>query len=288
MAWLDAHQPPNVDAACVIHNDYKYDNLVLHPYNLSTIQAVLDWEMATIGDPLMDLGASLAYWVERDDPAGFQAMRMMPTNADGAPTRAEVVARYAAKSGLEAMSRMSKAIEEIKHSSDETVRILKTIDESDGYYRGTVEKESRSWMNVPFTLADAALDGKFLEQASAAGLKTLKGHRSVGGIRVSMYNAITVKEIEQLVREGAVGARPLRGGEPPEDGFGGRADGGFDRRSQQPTTLANGGTDVTIGPTRVDIAVDGLPERFTRGSVSQVTGVIVNRNSVHPLKSGSD
>ncbi len=49
----------------------------------------------------MDLGASLAYWVEQGDPAGFQAMRMMPTNADGAPTRAEVVARYAAKSGLE-------------------------------------------------------------------------------------------------------------------------------------------------------------------------------------------
>jgi aminoglycoside phosphotransferase (APT) family kinase protein len=57
--------------------------------------------MATLGDPLMDLGASLAYWVERGDPPQVQAIRLMPTNAKGAPTRAEVVARYAVKSGLE-------------------------------------------------------------------------------------------------------------------------------------------------------------------------------------------
>ena len=49
----------------------------------------------------MDLGASLAYWVERDDPPAFQAMRMMPTNVPGAPTRDEIVARYASRSGLE-------------------------------------------------------------------------------------------------------------------------------------------------------------------------------------------
>jgi aminoglycoside phosphotransferase (APT) family kinase protein len=57
--------------------------------------------MATLGDPLMDLGASLAYWVEQGDGPALQAMRMMPTNADGAPTRAEVVARYAKKSGID-------------------------------------------------------------------------------------------------------------------------------------------------------------------------------------------
>jgi aminoglycoside phosphotransferase (APT) family kinase protein len=101
MLWLDENQPSASVRGCIIHNDFRLDNLVLDPSNPQRIIGVLDWEMATLGDPLMDLGASLAYWVEQGDPPPFQAMRMMPTNADGAPTRAEVVARYAAKSGLE-------------------------------------------------------------------------------------------------------------------------------------------------------------------------------------------
>ena len=72
------------------------------------------------------------------------------------------------------------------------------IDNSD-FYANPVEVNSRSWMNVPFTLADAALDGKFLEQASAAGLKTLKGHRSVGGMRASIYNAMPDEGVDALI-----------------------------------------------------------------------------------------
>jgi aminoglycoside phosphotransferase (APT) family kinase protein len=101
MAWLEENQPPASRRGCIVHNDFRLDNLVLDPADPQRIIGVLDWEMATLGDPLMDLGASLAYWVEKTDPPPFQAMRMMPTNVDGAPTRAEVVARYAAKSGLE-------------------------------------------------------------------------------------------------------------------------------------------------------------------------------------------
>jgi aminoglycoside phosphotransferase (APT) family kinase protein len=101
MKWLQQNRPADSGSGCIIHNDFRLDNVVLDPDEPQRIIGVLDWEMATIGDPLMDLGASLAYWVERADPPPFQAMRMMPTNADGAPTRAEVVARYAAKSGLE-------------------------------------------------------------------------------------------------------------------------------------------------------------------------------------------
>ena len=62
---------------------------------------MMDFELSALSDPMMDLGASLAYWVERDDPPAFQAMRMMPTNLPGAPTRDEIVARYASRSGLE-------------------------------------------------------------------------------------------------------------------------------------------------------------------------------------------
>jgi aminoglycoside phosphotransferase (APT) family kinase protein len=101
MAWLEKNRPPESGPGCIVHNDFRLDNLVLDPADPLRIVGVLDWEMATLGDPLMDLGASLAYWVEQGDSPTFQAMRMMPTNVDGAPTRAEVVARYAAKSGLE-------------------------------------------------------------------------------------------------------------------------------------------------------------------------------------------
>ena len=72
------------------------------------------------------------------------------------------------------------------------------IDGSD-FYANPVELQSRSWMNVPFTLADAALDAKFLEEAGAAGLKTLKGHRSVGGMRASIYNAMPEQGVKTLI-----------------------------------------------------------------------------------------
>ena len=101
MAWLENNRPVDSGRGCIIHNDFRLDNVVLDPVDPQRIVGVLDWEMATLGDPLMDLGASLAYWVEKDDPPAIQAMRMMPTTADGAPTRTEVVARYSRMSGHE-------------------------------------------------------------------------------------------------------------------------------------------------------------------------------------------
>lgn len=93
--WLHDKMPVESPAAAVIHNDYRFDNVVLNPADLTEIIGVLDWEMTTIGDPLMDLGSTLAYWVEKGDPPGLQAIRMMPTNLDGMPTRDELVASYA-------------------------------------------------------------------------------------------------------------------------------------------------------------------------------------------------
>jgi aminoglycoside phosphotransferase (APT) family kinase protein len=97
-AWLEAHRPAESGAA-LIHNDYKYDNLVLDPTDLSRILAILDWEMATIGDPLMDLGSTLGYWVEADDPPELQSFRFCLTTLPGNFTRAQLVARYAERSG---------------------------------------------------------------------------------------------------------------------------------------------------------------------------------------------
>ncbi len=98
MAWLDAHQPDDV-ATCVIHNDFKLDNLVLDGADVTRIVGVLDWEMATLGDPLMDLAGSMAYWVQADDPDDFQMLRRVPTHLPGMLTRSEIVAAYGARTG---------------------------------------------------------------------------------------------------------------------------------------------------------------------------------------------
>ncbi len=99
IAWLKANMPDDVKT-CVIHNDYRFDNVVLNPDNPFEIIGVLDWEMATLGDPLMDLGNTLAYWVEADDDPQFQLMRRQPTHLKGMLTRKEVVEYYLGKSGL--------------------------------------------------------------------------------------------------------------------------------------------------------------------------------------------
>ena len=96
--WLAANIPVASNAS-VIHNDYKYDNLLLDPDDLTMIVAVLDWEMATIGDPLMDLGTMLGYWVEANDPAELQATAVGLTALPGTLTRRELIERYQAKSG---------------------------------------------------------------------------------------------------------------------------------------------------------------------------------------------
>lgn len=97
--WLHNNMP-SISTAAIIHNDYRFDNVVLNPDDPTEIIGVLDWEMTTIGDPLMDLGSTLAYWVEKNDPAELQAIRMMPTNIDGMFTRDELVSFYSQLSGI--------------------------------------------------------------------------------------------------------------------------------------------------------------------------------------------
>lgn len=98
MDWLKANMPEDVGQV-LIHNDFRFDNVVLNPSNPNEVIGVLDWEMATIGDPLMDLGNSLAYWVQADDDPQFQMMRRQPTHIKGMLTRDEVVQYYLDKTG---------------------------------------------------------------------------------------------------------------------------------------------------------------------------------------------
>jgi aminoglycoside phosphotransferase (APT) family kinase protein len=102
MQWMEEHQPKEYQH-CLIHNDYKYDNVVFKPSlneenTWKEINAVLDWEMATLGDPLMDLGTSLGYWTVATDHDFVKQGIPSPTIFEGNPIRSEVVEMYAKKS----------------------------------------------------------------------------------------------------------------------------------------------------------------------------------------------
>jgi aminoglycoside phosphotransferase (APT) family kinase protein len=96
--WL-AENIKESPPASLIHNDYKYDNIILDPRDVTNIIGILDWEMSTLGDPLMDLGTALCYWVEADDPEDLRRVRMGPTDIPGSFTRREIAHEYAARSG---------------------------------------------------------------------------------------------------------------------------------------------------------------------------------------------
>jgi aminoglycoside phosphotransferase (APT) family kinase protein len=98
IVWLDEHIPPDTGAV-LIHNDYKFDNLVLDPNNLTCIVGVLDWEMATIGDPLMDLGTALGYWAEPEDSESVRQVQCFLSTLPGALSRREIARLYAVKTG---------------------------------------------------------------------------------------------------------------------------------------------------------------------------------------------
>ncbi len=99
-AWLIERMPVSQQTA-LIHNDYKYDNLVLDPADITKIVGVLDWEMCTLGDPLTDLGTALAYWSDPEDPEALQEIRSAPTTLPGTLSRRQLIERYTAAMGID-------------------------------------------------------------------------------------------------------------------------------------------------------------------------------------------
>lgn len=100
MKWMEEHQPKEYRYG-LVHNDFKYDNVVFKDDSWKEVTAVLDWEMATLGDPLMDLGTSLGYWTMHNDHDFVKQGIPSPTSLEGNPSRSEVVQLYALKSGRE-------------------------------------------------------------------------------------------------------------------------------------------------------------------------------------------
>jgi aminoglycoside phosphotransferase (APT) family kinase protein len=97
MRWLDANKPEDV-GSCIIHGDWRIDNMVFD-LGQKKLVGVLDWELATVGDPLMDLGSALAYWIDKDDEPMFASLRRQPSDLDGMPTRKEFIEKYLELSG---------------------------------------------------------------------------------------------------------------------------------------------------------------------------------------------
>lgn len=100
MQWLDQNQKKDV-ASCVVHGDWRLDNIVFNLDKAPNLVGVLDWELATIGDPLMDLGSSMAYWIDHTDEPAFAALRRQPSHLPGMPTRKEFIHKYLAQSEWE-------------------------------------------------------------------------------------------------------------------------------------------------------------------------------------------
>jgi aminoglycoside phosphotransferase (APT) family kinase protein len=102
--WLNARMPPEPDPeqnrpATLVHNDFKLDNVMLDSGEPSRIIAILDWEMCTVGDPLIDLGIALCYWAQKGDPEARRESISPVTTEPGWLTRDELAARYAEKTG---------------------------------------------------------------------------------------------------------------------------------------------------------------------------------------------
>lgn len=97
--WLGANMPTVEHAPAILHGDFRIDNMILDAQNTFEIKAVLDWEISALGDPLMDLGNTLAYWTEANDPPAMRALARQPSWAPGMMSRAEILDYYATKTG---------------------------------------------------------------------------------------------------------------------------------------------------------------------------------------------
>jgi aminoglycoside phosphotransferase (APT) family kinase protein len=99
--WLEAHIPAETSPKSIVHGDFRIDNVMVDTKDPFSVVAVLDWEMAALGDPRMDLANSMAYWFQEDDPDELRAMKNQPSDASGMMRRDEILDYYFSKTGFE-------------------------------------------------------------------------------------------------------------------------------------------------------------------------------------------
>lgn len=99
--WLETYRPRKESGFAIVHGDYRIDNCILDTNDPTRINAILDWEISALGDPIMDLGNVLSYWIEADDPPEMQMMVRQPSHVPGMMRRQEIVDFYAARTGAD-------------------------------------------------------------------------------------------------------------------------------------------------------------------------------------------
>ena len=99
--WLVDNMPPTERGAAIIHGDYRIDNCILNQKDPTQIEAILDWEISALGDPMMDLGNTLSYWIEESDPDFMELLIRQPSAAKGMMTRQEILEFYADRTGAD-------------------------------------------------------------------------------------------------------------------------------------------------------------------------------------------
>ncbi|MGI9343542.1 MAG: 3-phosphoserine/phosphohydroxythreonine transaminase [Gammaproteobacteria bacterium] len=194
---VEIHEPPDVGAVPVVAD--MSSTILSRPIDVSRFGAIYAGAQKNVGPAGLTIVIMRRELLERA-PADVPNIMRYKSHADGGsmlntpPTFAWYLAGLVfdwvkRQGGLPAMEEQNRAKADLLYGA---------IDASD-FYANPVAKPYRSWMNVPFTLARPELDGEFLAQAEAAGLTNLKGHRSVGGMRASIYNAMPVDGVQALV-----------------------------------------------------------------------------------------
>ena len=151
-------------------------------------------------------GAGVTIVIVREDLIG-NAMDITPTmlnykthaDADSLYNTPPCYAIYVAKLVLEWIKNEVGGLDKMKELNEKKAKLLYDFLDSSEMFKGTVVPEDRSLMNVPFVTGDSDLDAKFVKESTAAGLVNLKGHRTVGGMRASIYNAMPYEGVEALV-----------------------------------------------------------------------------------------
>lgn len=195
---VEIHEPPMVGDVPILAD--MSSTILSRPIDVSRFGVIYAGAQKNIGPAGITVVIVRKDLLERDAQAGLPRILSYAAHAEGGsmlntpPTFAWYVAGLVfawlkRQGGLPAMAEINRG---------KAARLYAAIDNSP-FYANPVAPAYRSWMNVPFTLANPELDGEFLKEATAAGLTNLKGHRSVGGMRASIYNAVGDEAVNALI-----------------------------------------------------------------------------------------
>ncbi len=219
-AWDEADFTPDADYFHICMNNTIYGTKFTELPNTGDVPLVADVSSCILSEPIdvskfgllyagaqKNMGpAGLTVVIVREDLIG-EAQAITPTmfkytthaENDSMFNTPPCYAIYVCKMVLEWIRDEIGGLEKMKEINEKKAKLLYDFLDESAMFSGTVEKKDRSLMNIPFVTGDADLDALFVKEAAAAGFVNLKGHRSVGGMRASIYNAMPVEGVEKLV-----------------------------------------------------------------------------------------